>query len=207
MMPSNEAPIRSLSDYLPAGAFELVMPYLDQYNVHLTITRSRSTVLGDYRNAYANKHHRISINGNLNPFAFLITLLHELAHLITFIRYGNRVESHGREWQQQFGELLKQFLQTRIFPDDVSLQLRSSIARPSASSCADASLMRVLRRYDPVRQGYCLVEELVSGERFVIKGERIFIRGEKVRTRIKAIEVTTGKVYLFSPVYEVKKLH
>jgi len=38
----------------------------------------------------------------------------------------------------------------------------------------------------------------------MIKNERKFIRQEKIRKRIKAIEVATGKIYLFSPVYEVK---
>lgn len=204
-MPQQEAPIRSLSDYLPVGTFELITPYLHQYRVHLTITRSRATVLGDYRNAHADKHHRISINGNLNPFAFLITLLHELAHLITFIRFGHRVESHGKEWQQQYADLLQQFLQTRIFPIDITEQLKMTAARPAASSCADADLMRVLRRYDFQKEGYCLIEELAEGEQFIIKGGRIFKRNEKVRKRIKATEVSTGKVYVFSPVYEVKK--
>jgi hypothetical protein len=203
-MSKAQAPLQSLNDFLPEGSYPMVEPYLLHYKVHLTITRSRSTVLGDYRNAHGEKAHRISVNGNLNPYAFLVTLLHELAHLITFIRYGHRVEAHGKEWKQQFSDLLKDFLGTTIFPVDVRTQLIKSLNNPAASSCADVSLMRVLRNYDNVKEGHCLVEELSVGALFVIKGGRVFSCGERVRKRIKATEIATGKVYLFSPVYEVQ---
>ena len=203
-MSKAQAPLQSLNDFIPEGAYPLVEPYLLHYKVHLTITKSRSSVLGDYRNAHADKAHRISVNGNLNPYAFLVTLLHELAHLITFIRYGHRVDAHGKEWKQQFSELLKHFLETSIFPVDIRNQLMLSLINPAASSCADVNLMRVLRKYDPMKEGHCLVEELHVGSLFVIKGGRVFQCGERVRKRIKATEIATGKVYLFSPVYEVK---
>jgi hypothetical protein len=204
-MSKNEAPLVSLASFLPPGSFPLVEPFLLHYKVHLTITRSRQSVLGDYRNAYADKAHRITVNGNLNPYAFLITLLHELAHLITFMRFGHKVASHGQEWKGQFADLLKQFLQSRLFPEDIASQLSISLRNPAASSCADDALMRILRKYDPVKEGHCLVEELPVGSVFVIKNNRIFRREEKVRKRIKAVEISTGKVYLFSPVYEVKQ--
>jgi len=203
-MSKAQAPLHSLNDFIPEGAYPLVEPYLLHYKVHLTITKSRSSVLGDYRNAHADKAHRISVNGNLNPYSFLVTLLHELAHLITFIRYGHRVDAHGKEWKQQFSELLKHFLETSIFPIDIRNQLMQSLTNPAASSCADVNLMRVLRKYDPIKEGHCLVEELHVGSLFVIKGGRVFQCGEQVRKRIKATEIATGKVYLFSPVYEVK---
>jgi len=203
-MSKSQAPLQSLIDFLPEGAYPMVEPYLLHYKVHLTITRSRSSVLGDYRNAHSGKAHRISVNGNLNPYAFLVTLLHELAHLITFIRFGHRVEAHGREWKQQFSELLKHFIGASFFPKDIKIQLEQSLTNPAANSCADVNLMRVLRKYDPVKEGHCLVEELSIGAKFEIKGNRIFECGERVRKRIKATEVSTGKIYLFSPVYEVK---
>jgi len=203
-MSKSEAPLNSLSDFLPPHTYALVEPFLLHHKVHLTVTRSRATVLGDYRNAHAGKAHRITVNGNLNPYAFLITLLHELAHLITFLRFGHRVASHGTEWKQQFSDLLKQFLISGVFPSDIEEQLMRSLKSPAASSCADDGLMRVLRKYDPVKDGYCLVEEISIGSPFMIKNERKFIRQEKIRKRIKAIEVATGKIYLFSPVYEVK---
>ncbi|MEY2587094.1 MAG: hypothetical protein RLY11_943 [Bacteroidota bacterium] len=206
-MSKKEVSISSLSDFLPQGTFELVEPFLLHYKVHLTITKSRATVLGDYRNAIEGKAHRISVNGNLNQYAFLITLLHELAHLITYVRFGKKVASHGREWKNQFSDLLKHFIQSNIFPQDIRLQIAASMKSPAASSCADDALMRVLRKYDAVKENHFLVEEIEQGRCFQTKNGKVYKREEKIRKRIKATEVDTGRVYLFSPIYEVMKVN
>ena len=109
-MPKQEAPLEYLQQYLPNGSAPLVMQYLHHYKVHLTITRERKSILGDYRHATHERNHRISVNGNLNKYSFLITLVHELAHLLTFQQYGNRVQSHGREWKHLYAFLLKDFI-------------------------------------------------------------------------------------------------
>jgi predicted SprT family Zn-dependent metalloprotease len=205
-MSKKEVSISSLSDFLPQGTFELVEPFLLHYKVHLTITKSRATVLGDYRNAIEGKAHRISVNGNLNQYAFLITLLHELAHLITYVRFGKKVASHGREWKNQFSDLLKHFIQSNIFPQDIRLQIAASMKSPAASSCADDAL-RVLRKYDAVKENHFLVEEIEQGQCFQTKNGKLYKREEKIRKRIRAIEVDTGRVYLFSPIYEVMKVN
>src|SRR5690606_22369841 len=127
----------------PEGSFDEVSNYLLQYKVQLTITRERKTVLGDYRNSIAGKNHRISVNGNLNPFAFLITLLHELAHLFTYERFGHRVQAHGAEWKSEFSKLLARFLLKKIFPADIQKTLLKTLQNPAASSCADTALLRV----------------------------------------------------------------
>jgi len=206
-MPKQESPLEALSDFLPPGSFKMVEEYLLQYKVHLTITRSRATVLGDYRHAIHGKNHRISVNGNLNPYSFLITLLHELAHLLTFQNHGNRVAAHGREWKKQFGEILKTFIQADIFPAVIRDSLMKSLHNPAASSCADDALIRVLRNFDEKKDGVHLIEELNKGEIFSIKGGRVFKKGEILRKRIQCIEIQTGKTYLFSPVYEVRRIH
>ncbi len=205
-MPKQEAPLHQLRAYLPEGSFEEVSYYLLHYKVHLTITRERKSVLGDYRNSFAEKNHRISINGNLNQYAFLITLLHELAHLFTYERFGHRVQAHGTEWKNEFSKILAQFLLKKIFPADIYKALLKTLQNPAASSCADTSLLRVLHQYDEKKAGVALIENLPAGSRFGIKGGREFQKMEKVRKRIKCLEIATGKMYLFSPVYEVKVL-
>ncbi len=203
-MPKQEAPLLQLQDYLPQGSFDDVLHYLKQHKVHLTITRQRQSILGDYRHAHAGQTHRISINGNLNKYAFLITLLHELAHLFTFEHFGNRVQSHGREWKNEFSKILAQFLLRKIFPADIQQALMQTLQNPAASSCGDEKLLRVLHHYDAKKDGVHLVEQLAEGSLFAIKGGRIFKRGEKIRKRYKCMEVKTGKLFLFSGVYEVE---
>lgn len=202
-MPKQEAPLDYLQRFIPRAAAEKVLQYLTQYRVHLTITRERKTVLGDYRNATQDKTHRISVNGSLNKYAFLITLIHELAHLVTFVQYGHRVQAHGKEWKKTYASLLAGFITPDIFPTDIQQAIRESMHDLPASSCADEALMRVLKKYDR-DNGLVMVEQLSEGQLFDIGEGRIFQKGKKLRKRYQCLEVKTGKMYLFSPIYEVK---
>ncbi|HOZ80321.1 MAG TPA: SprT-like domain-containing protein [Ferruginibacter sp.] len=203
-MPKQEAPLHQLKTYLPEGSFDDVAHYLLHYKVHLTITRERKSVLGDYRNSFADKNHRISVNGSLNKYSFLITLLHELAHLFTYERFGHRVQAHGAEWKNEFSKILAQFLLKKVFPADIHRALLKTLQNPAASSCADVPLLRVLHQYDEKKEGVVLVEAVKDGKSFIVKGGKVFKRVERIRKRIKCMEVATGKMYLFSPVYEVE---
>jgi SprT protein len=203
-MPKKEAPLEYLRRWIPGPAAALILKYLNQYQVHLTITRERKSVLGDYRHATAAANHRISVNGNLNPYSFLITLIHELAHLVTFTEFGNKVQSHGREWKRIYRKILEEFLPLSVFPADILTALKKNLHDLPASSCADEHLMRVLRRYDDDKEGLVLVEQIPEGGCFSLEDERVFRKGKKLRKRYQCVEVATGKLYLFSPIYEVK---
>lgn len=203
-MPKSEHPLQALNDYLPPDTFEPLAGYLMQHKVHLTVARERKSILGNYRNAVHNRTHRISVNSNLNRYSFLITLLHELAHLLTFNKYRNQVQPHGKEWKELFGQLLAQFVKSKVFPADIEKELLASLNNPAASSCAEDGLMRVLRRYDPKAEGQMLVEEIPVQSLFRLKDGRVFKKGEKLRKRYRCEEVGSKKVYLFSPVYEVE---
>lgn len=180
------------------------MHYLHFYSVHLTIARERKSIYGDYRHRTHDGNHRISVNGNLNKYAFLVTLLHELAHLLTFEKFGNKVQAHGREWKLIFGKLLAQFIEQNIFPADIKSSLLNSLHNPAASSCADEQLMRTLKNYDDQKDNLVFVEAIPEGTLFKTHDGKIFQKGLKMRKRFKCIEVVTKKVYLFSPVYEAE---
>ncbi len=203
-MPKEEAPLESLANYIPEAGVKDVLQYLVHYKVHLTITRKRISVLGDYRHPLPGKNHRISVNGNLNPYSFLITLLHELAHLVAFEKYGNRIQPHGREWKKEYSEILLHFIQRNVFPDDIRIALMENLHNPAASSCGDEKLLRSLRKYDRPNKKNIPVEEIDKETLFSTTDGRIFRRGVKVRTRYKCQEVGSGKWFLFSGLYEVR---
>ena len=205
-MSNTKVDFSALQKYLPDGSYEPVLAYIYEYKIQLTIARSRQSVLGDYRHAHQGKGHRISVNGDLNKYSFLVTLLHEIAHLITFEKHGRKVQPHGQEWKQFFGNLLANFIGKNIFPDDVEKALNKSIKNPAASSCGDEKLLRVLKKYDAPKEGIIFIEQLQEGAIFEIKGNRVFQKGEKIRKRFKCKEIATNKWYLFSPVYEVKSI-
>ena len=203
-MAKKESPLHQLNTYLPDGSFEDVVSYLHEYKVHLTVSRERKSVLGDYRNSHSNRNHRISVNGNLNKYSFLITLLHELGHLLAFEKYGNRIPPHGAQWKSEFGKILARFITKKIFPPDIEAELLQSLKNPSASSCAEDGLLRILKRYDAHKPGFFFIEELPLNSVFKVKGGKTFKKGNKVRKRFVCQDVATGRLFLFSPVAEVE---
>jgi hypothetical protein len=203
-MPRQPHSFDALKKYLPEGSFEKVMHLIELHKVHLTISRERQTKLGDYRHGGNYQNHRISVNGNLHPYAFLITLIHELAHLVAFDQFGQRIAPHGPEWKQTYSQMLAQYIGQSIFPQDVEWELIKMMRNPAASSSAEDDLQRVLRRYEQRRTGYFTVEEIGEGMQFKMDNGRIFLRGQKVRKRIKCLDLTNQKLYLFHPLYEVK---
>lgn len=207
-MAFEEHPMQALSAFLPEGSFEPVVHYLHHYKVHLTVTKKRKSVLGDYRHAGYGKNHRISINSNLNKYEFLITLLHELAHLLTFEQYGHRVEAHGKEWKDSYRRLLIDFINRKIFPADVEKALQQSVINPAATANGEAALLIVLRKYNVVkREGYYTIAEIPMWSIFQTDDKRVFRKEEKRRTRYICIEIKTGLKYSFSPLYEVRLIN
>ena len=203
-MPKKESPLQQLNDYLPEGAFDSVVDYIIAHKVHLTVTRERSTILGNYRSRHSDKNHRISVNGNLNKYSFLITLLHELGHLLAFEKYGNKIPAHGAQWKNEYSKILAVFISKKIFPADIENELLQTLNNPAATSCAETSLLRVLRKYDTHKPGIFLLEELPDKSFFKVKNGRVFSKENKIRKRFLCKDLTTNKLFLFSPVAEVE---
>ena len=134
----------------------------------------------------------------------LMVMFHELAHLVTFMEYSNKVQSHGKEWKVIYRKILEEFIRLSIFPTDILAALKKNLHDLPASSCADEDLMRVLRRYDENPDEFMLVEQIPEGGCFSLEDKRVFRKGKKLRKRYQCVELATGKLYLFSPIYEVR---
>ena len=203
-----EHPLNALNAYLPDGAFDSVVALINQYKVHLTVTKARKSVLGDYRHAFQGANHKISVNGNLNPYEFLITLLHELGHLLCFEQYKNRVDAHGKEWKYLYGLLLADFIQRDIFPIDIKKSLKKTILNPAATANGETALLLVLRKYDVVKkEGMAFVAHLPDGALFETEKGKRFQKIKKRRIRIECVELATGHIYSFSGLTEVKVMY
>jgi hypothetical protein len=192
----------ALSKYIPKEAFPLVAAWFREYNFHLRISKSRVSKLGDFRPAHKGKPHRISVNGDLNPYHFLITLTHEVAHVACWAQYQNKVNPHGAEWKSIYAKLLEELMEVVQFPSQLAKIIRQHLQSPKASSCSDPELYKALRAFDPPSSLLSL-EELEEGTVFQIRGKRIFKKGKKRRTRFECLELATRKLYLVSAQAEV----
>lgn len=206
-MKKQEKSFSFLEQFLPQGSYEQVAPFFNTHTIHLTLTNERRSVLGDYRHPIAGvPYHRISINANLNKYSFLITLLHELAHLFTYVHFGNKTSPHGNEWKTQFRHILIPFMGKRFFPSDVERALYAYLHNPSASTCTDSELFKSLYRYDEHKPGYKLVDDIGLNQCFELEDGEVFQKVEKLRTRTKCRSLTSGKMYLFQGIMEVKSV-
>ena len=209
-----------LGPKLPAGAVEDVVDQLVENPINLKVVRERTSKSGDFRAAHKDDPARITVNGNLNPYAFLITLVHEVAHhhvnldhtraLQKFsLRRKKRPLPHGMEWKEKFRLLMEPYLHEAVFPVDILPVIIRYLENPKASSSADHHLSKVLKKYDPP-DATIRLEELPPDAVFTLHGRRTFQKKEKIRTRYRCICLNTNRVYLVSagaPVESVNGLN
>lgn len=191
-----------LYKYIPEKAVPVIAEWIYVHDFKLRIKKSRLTRLGDYRPPVKGENHLITMNYDLNKYAFLITLVHEIAHLTNWNKRKDKVKPHGEEWKEEYKILMRNFMSYEIFPVDVIEALKRYMSNPAASSCSDTNLLRVLKRYD-LRDGTVLLEDVKEGSTFSYNSNRFFIKGEQVRKRFKCTEVATKRAYLFNPLTEV----
>lgn len=183
-----------LQTYLPAPALKYCF-YLWQNNpFELKITKSRQSKIGDFTSR-KSRRPRITLNNDLNPFQFLITYIHEVAHLHVHVIYGNKVDPHGEEWKKIFKLLMEPMQREYIFPPDVLAVLNRHMINPKASSFADTDLTKVLRGYDKNADQLIVLADLPEGCLFEFHG-KFFKKGTIKRTRVLCREVNSKRNYL-----------
>lgn len=194
--------IEVLAQYLPEQAAPIIAKWIDYFQCEFKISKNRATKLGDYRHPFKGNGHKISVNNDLNPYAFLVTTVHEFAHLLTYNNHKNKVKPHGTEWKNNFKRMMKPFFELNIFPTDIHHTITNYLNNPAASSCTDLTLARALKKYDN-NVTTTRVEEIPVNTVFALKDGRKFKKGERVRKRYKCLCLDNGNVYLFNPLAEV----
>lgn len=203
--------MEELRRYLPRASAEYVSGVLaggllGGVGVEIAVVPSRRTKLGDHRGPRPGRSsHRITLNDDLNPHAFLTTLLHEIAHVVTWElherhrrRFARRVKPHGPQWRHAFGSLLAPVVSEGLVPEDVCEALARSLRAPRAATCSDRGLLVALSRYDAPDPGKIRVEEMPEGATFRIPGHagpRTFRKGGRLRSRFRCWDAATGTEY------------
>ena len=193
-----------LEKYIPEAAVALTFDLIKVNDIHLKIVNERVTRHGDYR-TMRNGDHQITVNANLNRFRFFITLIHEIAHLVAFQKYGRFIKPHGREWKLTFQELMLPFIRPEIFPNSILPLVAMHFKNPKATSDTDVKIALALKEYDPPNDKNYIFEIPLGGS-FRLYNGKIFTRGKQRVKRFECIEVRTGRMYLFNPNAEVEFL-
>ena len=194
--------IELLSKYIPGAAVGTVFELIKQNDVTLKIVNQRVTRHGDYRRTNQGQH-QITINTSSNKYRFFVTLIHELAHLVAFKKFGRYIKPHGKEWKLTFQQLMLPYINPQVFPSELLPILALHFKNPKASSDTDTALSLALKKFDPENdKNY--VFEIPDGGVFRLYNGKLFKRGNKRVKRYECVEISTGKIYLFQPNAEVE---
>ncbi len=172
---------------------------IEQHHLNIKIVNQRQTKHGDFRRL-PNGQFQITINNNLNPHQFLLTLVHEIAHHVTFQKYG-RVQPHGKEWKRTFQHLMLPFLHPDIYPTEILTPLAHYLKNPKASTDSDVKLSLALKG-NKAETGKSFIFEVPLDSIFLFKKKR-YKRGSKRKTRYECLELSSGRIYLFNQNTEV----
>lgn len=194
--------------HLPNSAVSYCLELWQTSPFLFKIQKPRSSKLGDFRFRNDREVQTITINSNLNPFQFLLTYIHEVAHLRTFVKHGTKHAPHGPEWKKEFQLLIGPILNDSVFPKDILIPLRFHMQNPPASSSRDLFLMKEMSKYDLLNEFHSdqvFLSDLLPGKEFLLSGRK-FKKGETRRTRVVCEEMTSGRKYLVSNLAKVKPL-
>jgi len=194
----------TLQNFIPNPAIPYVLELLKHDNLVVKTKKERKTRHGDYRKLPDGKH-QITVNTNLNSYRFLITLIHEIAHFEAYKNYGRFIKPHGKEWKITFQHLMLPVLNPQVFPEQLLPLLARHFRNPKASSDTDTALALALKQFDAPNDK-TFIFEVPFGATFKLYNGRVFKKGEKRVKRYEAVEVRSGKLYLFNPNAEVEVL-
>ena len=183
--------LSTLQKHIPEQAVEYCFNLWLKYKFVFKLRKARITKVGDFT-FRSGQTPQITVNADLHPYSFLITYVHEVAHLEAHSIFGHRVEAHGDEWKKTFQQLMLPVLSEEIFPDDLLSVLKRHMANPKASSFSDSELTAALRKFDKNQASIILLSQLPEGSVFGLHG-RWFKKGKQKRTRVMCREVNTKR--------------
>lgn len=189
----------SFEPHVPQLAYAYCQQLHQIYQFDFALSRPRRSRLGDFTTKPGFKP-RITVNVNLNPYNFLITYIHEVAHCAVYRQhkglFKKRVSPHGIEWKREFGRLLVPVMNEEIFPADILQPLLRYARNPKASTGADQVLYNAIKRYDEhaLNGNKIALLHLTEGTNFVFQN-RVFSKGLLRRTRVLCTDQVSQRRY------------
>lgn len=193
-----------LEKHLPDKSIHYCYALWQEFPFNFQVTKKRETKLGDYRYHYLHKSHTITVNGDLNKYTFLVTYLHEVAHLKAQIGYGHKIKPHGVEWKNEFKKLLEPVMHEEVFPANVLGALQNYLLNPKASSCTDLNLLKALGQHDG-KTHLQFLSDVGTGDTFRFN-KKYYLKESTVRTRAICKDIKSGRKFYISEGAQVEVL-
>lgn len=192
--------VKNLEKYLPENTLPFLKNWFGEHYIHIKITRGRNSKLGDYRRM-PDKSHQITVNSTLQPQLFFFVLTHELAHLLAFEKFGNRIAPHGIEWKHTFRDMLLESIE--IYEEDLKPIITKFSLSPKANFMASPDLVRYFH-IENLEENHYFIEQLEVGNKFIYR-QQTYIIQKKLKKNYICKNLSNGKNYIFKPLAKVEK--
>lgn len=186
--------IESFFDHFPPEVAEYCFQLWQDHPFEFIVSKARGTKLGDFRYS-PTKGYQITVNHNLNPYAFLVTYIHEVAHRVTYDIHKSKVNPHGSEWKRNFYELFEPILDEDLLPASLVQVLTKYLQNPAATSTGYTPLVNELAKFDSQPAIGTRLIDLEEGTVFQLKNLTL-IKGKLRRTRYICQDTQSGRNYL-----------
>jgi hypothetical protein len=193
-----------LQKYIPERAIDAICDILMTFPVKVKIVRPRKRLQGSYRRPnLSTYYHLITINNDLNPYAFLLTFLHEIAHMQAWVK--NKSMGHGQDWKVCFISLIEQFLSLNVFPDDIQYALEKHLQNIKSSDIMDIFLSKTLQKYDTkaFTSPHLIILEDVPKNAVFLYGNKRMEKQALMRKYYLCKDLKTNKLYRCHPLMKV----
>ncbi|MFA5815809.1 MAG: hypothetical protein WC865_09350 [Bacteroidales bacterium] len=187
------------------GSEELVNSWLIASPVPVMLAKIRRSKHGDFRVPRKGRPAFITVNHDLHPVEFLITLAHEIAHFRNWKKYGRRVSPHGPEWRNEFRDMLVEVLKAGLLDREIAAAIvQFYFKRKLIGSGSSEQLNRLLGK-TVEDSGVLRVADLPEGTQFTLRSGKTFIKGRKLRKRYQCCDTVSSRIYSVHPMAEVKE--
>jgi hypothetical protein len=194
----------ALQEKLPAASVEYCFKLWQENPFSFKISRTRNSCLGNY--TFRDGTHKITVNHDLNQYAFLLTYIHEIAHQHTWINKAGRrkkILPHGIEWKTNFQRLMQPLLSPEIYPEKILKPLTVYMSNPMASSVSYTPLQEALQSFNTHVEEGILLGQLPDNKWFEFRNV-VYQKLEMRRTRALCLEKKSKRKYTIAAIARVK---
>lgn len=182
-----------LSQHVPLSAAGYCASLWQEAPFQFKLRKSRQTKVGDFT-FRSGRQPLITVNRDLNPYLFLMTFVHEVAHHRVH-QNCKGAEAHGKKWKETFQQLMMPIVNERVFPEPLLAGIKKHMTSPKASSFSDSELTHLFRAFDKNASVAVLLSHIPEGSTFRLQG-KWFKKGKLRRTRVLCDELKTKRKYL-----------
>jgi hypothetical protein len=145
----------------------------------------------------------ITLNHDMHPVEFMITLTHELAHYKAWKKYGRSIRPHGEQWKYEFRWMLKELIESGILEPEVSGAIYQCYFKRQRIGSSDGEpILRVLGKAGK-DSGFTRVADVPEGTAFRLRNGKVLVKGQKLRSRYRCRDPKSGREYSVSPMAEI----